>query len=403
MGLRELFVDMNAFFASVEQQLRPELRGRPVVVVPVLADTTCCIAASYEAKRLGIKTGTQVGKAKKLCPSLRIVEARPDLYVRCHHRILETVESCLPVKAVHSIDEVSCSLRGAEREPNRAIELARLIKQALRDGVGEYVRCSIGIAPNRFLAKVAADMQKPDGLTVLAPQDLPHRLYGLPLIDLPGIGPRLSQRLHHHGIRTVQQLCEQSKEDLIRLWRSVLGQQWWHWLRGDEVDEPPTHRRSLGHSHVLPPEWRSEEGARAILIRLIHKAGARLRQLNYWACRLTVHVSFLQGHRWKAKAAMELCQDTQTMLEVFSSLWLQCPPGRPLQVGVILDRLAADGSAPIPLFPAEQNRMKLARTIDRLNAKFGSNTIYFGGMHGTRNSAPSRIAFTHIPKLDIPV
>ncbi|MEA2707782.1 MAG: polymerase, partial [Phycisphaerales bacterium] len=166
MPLRVLYLDMNSFFASVEQQLRPELRGRPVAVAAVDVDSTCCIAASYEAKQLGIRTGTPVWKARK-CKGVRIVEARPDVYVRVHHEIIKVVESCLPVHAVHSIDEMSCRLSPDESEPSAAAELAHRVKQTVRDGVGSCLSCSIGLAPNRLLAKVAADMQKPDGLTTI--------------------------------------------------------------------------------------------------------------------------------------------------------------------------------------------------------------------------------------------
>src|ERR1700727_3252543 len=108
--LRWLFLDLNSYFASVEQELRPELRGRPLAVVPVVADTTCCIAASYEAKRYGVRTGTQVGEAKALCPGIILVEARHELYVDYHHRVVEAVESCLPATSVMSIDEMACHL-----------------------------------------------------------------------------------------------------------------------------------------------------------------------------------------------------------------------------------------------------------------------------------------------------
>ena len=114
-----LFLDLNAYFASVEQQVNPALRGVPVAVVPVMTDTTCCIAASYEAKAFGIKTGTLVREAKALCPSLRLVEARQDLYVDYHHRIVKTVDSCVPVESVLSIDEMICRLQGSQTEiPN---------------------------------------------------------------------------------------------------------------------------------------------------------------------------------------------------------------------------------------------------------------------------------------------
>src|SRR6478736_2059806 len=175
MDLRYLYVDMNSYFASVEQQLRPELRNRPVAVVPVVAETTCCIAASYEAKAFGVKTGTGVAEARQLCPAIRFVEARPREYVQMHHRLVAAVDSCVPVHAVKSIDEMICRLAREHREPEGGIRLGQEVKAAIRRSVGEYVRCSIGLAPNRTLAKMAADMQKPDGLTVIRTAELPAR------------------------------------------------------------------------------------------------------------------------------------------------------------------------------------------------------------------------------------
>lgn len=162
MALYSLYVDLNSFFASVEQQLRPELRGRPVGVLPVMADTTCCIAASIDAKRFGIRTGTPVWQARKLCRDIVFVQARPSVYVEIHHRIVAAVESCTPVSAVLSIDEMACDLMGSEREEARAVKLGRQIKQAIYDQVGEVLHSSVGIAPNRFLAKTASNMQKPE-------------------------------------------------------------------------------------------------------------------------------------------------------------------------------------------------------------------------------------------------
>ncbi len=400
MSLTTLFIDMNAYFASVEQQERPELRYRPVVVVPVMTDSTCCIAASYEAKRYGIKTGTQVGQARRMCPELRLVEARPDLYVRYHHAIIAVVESCIHVQAIHSIDEMSCRLMGVEKEPKQAIEIAHRIKEVLRREIGEHVRCSIGLGPNRILAKVAGDMKKPDGLVVIGREELPQRLYGLELTDLPGIGPRMRERLGGHGIDTVRELCALSEEQLRNIWHSVLGGQWWHWLRGYDLPDAPTHRRTVGHSHVLPPKLRNREDARAVLIRLIHRAAARLRNLHYWAKQMMVYVRFLPQGSWTARADLNLCQDTLTMVEVFSMLWRRCPRGTPLQVGVTLFDLVAKANATLPLFEGERNRVKLAQTMDRLNARFGAQTVYLGSVHEVLDDAPVRIAFTNIPRFD---
>src|SRR5471032_1057467 len=127
MALRALFVDFNSYFSSVEQQELPHLRGRPVAVAPVMTDSTCCIAASYEAKRFGIKTGTNIGEARQRCPGLIVVEARPALYVEYHHKLIAAVDSCLPVAQVLSIDEMSCALRGPWRDPGTALRVAREI------------------------------------------------------------------------------------------------------------------------------------------------------------------------------------------------------------------------------------------------------------------------------------
>ena len=170
-----LFLDLNSYFASVEQQERPELRGRPIGIVPLITEHTCCIAASYEAKAYGVKTGINLEEAKQLCPHLQLVEARPKLYVEYHHRIVEAVNSCIPVTNVMSVDEMACRLMGRERALPNATTIAVDIKQALRT-VGNTLRCSVGLAPNRYLSKIASDLCKPDGLTAFLLHDLPQAL-----------------------------------------------------------------------------------------------------------------------------------------------------------------------------------------------------------------------------------
>ncbi len=397
--LSSLFVDMNSYFASVEQQLHPELRHRPVAVVPTITDSTCCIAASYEAKRFGIKTGTNVGDAKRLCPDLICVEGIHEEYVRMHHAFIASIESCIHVDEIHSIDEVSCRLMGVEQEESRAVEIAHRIKAKLRHDVGEYLRCSIGLGPNRFISKVATDMQKPDGLVVIRKDELPQRLFGLELIDLPGIGRRMLGRLHQRGITTVEQLCTLSEKRLCDVWESVLGKFWWNWLHGHEVYNPPTHRRTVSHSHVLPPNLRNDVDARAVIIRLIHRAAARLRSLGYWARQMFVIVRSISRPSWHDRAHLGLCQDTLTMVEVFSRMWKRRPPGKPFQVGIALSDLVPDDGATRPLFDGEKKRIELSQIMDRLNTRFGTHTIYLAGMHQVNQSAPPRIAFNHIPEM----
>jgi DNA polymerase-4 len=204
--LRTLFVDFNSYFASVEQHLNPALRGRPVGVVPVMADSSCCIAASIEAKAFGVKTGTGVAEAKRLCPGIAIVLADHAKYVEIHQQAVAAVDRIVPVRQVLSIDEMECELTGRWRERERAIALAHQVKAEIQRSVGECLRSSIGIAPNTLLGKLASDMQKPDGLTVIEQHELPERLYPLKLSDIQGIGPRMRERLSRCGIETMEQL-----------------------------------------------------------------------------------------------------------------------------------------------------------------------------------------------------
>ena len=400
MALRAMFVDFNAYFATVEQQVNPSLRGRPLVVAAVAADSTCCIAASYEAKRFGIRTGTPVGEARRLCKSIRVVVARPELYVQVHHRILAAIDTCIPIDGVHSIDEVSCRLALAEQEPLAAVALAKRVKRAVLDRVGECMTCSIGLAPNRQLAKVATDMQKPDGLVVLDGTNLPEALFRLQLDDLAGIGKRMRARLNAAGVTNVRQLYAQSEAQLRAVWGGVVGQRWWYWLRGHELDEPRAGpRSSLGHSHVLPPALRDDASARAVLVRLIHKAAARLRRAEYWAQHLSVYVSYtFREEGWHGSVSLGLCQDTLTMIEAFGALWPTRPRiGRPTQVGVTLHGLVPHASAEVPMFAFDRRRVELSQLLDRVTARHGSNGLYFAGMHGMLDTAPTRIAFGHIP------
>lgn len=400
MSCRYLFLDMNSFFASVEQQSRPELRNRPLAVVPLLADTTCCIAASYEAKAYGIRTGTSVFEALRRCPDLRLVEARPPLYIEVHRRLVDAVETCLPVRAVCSIDELVCRLVGEEQHPEQALRLAQRVKTVLREQLGPWLRCSIGLAPNQWLAKIAADRHKPDGLTQIGVEDLPAALYELELSDLPGIGPRMERRLRQQGITSVEQLCGLSAAELSALWGSrLLGQMWWRQLRGEDVVLPPRQRHSVGHSRVLPPEWRHETKAWAVLVRLVEKLAARLRHIGCWAGRVDLCVDYLHGRSWRGFRRLTLCQDTLTLLRVVRQLWNIKPRGTPFRLGVVLGNLRDQGQVADSLFEDDRKYVALSHVMDEIQQKLGVHAIYFAASGAAREEACTRIAFTQIPDL----
>ncbi len=292
-----IHVDLNSFFASVEQQIHPEYRDRPIAVVPTLGDTTVAIAASYEAKAHGIKTGTRVSDMKKVCPDIILVQGNHTTYAEYSHRIHDAVQRVCPVAHVPSIDEVCCQLIGREQEPPRARQIALDIKQAIKDDVGQTLRCSIGMAPNRYLAKIASDMQKPDGLIGLLPSQLPRALTQLELRDLPGVGARTEQMLIGKGITTMPQLLELDREGMHKLWNSVWGDRLYHWLRGHSTGDdgapiPNDMQKSLGHSHVLGPDRRSVEGSWAVAHKLLHKAAMRLRMEKLRAGSLALTIRY---------------------------------------------------------------------------------------------------------------
>src|SRR5271169_3277780 len=234
-----LFLDLNAFFASCEQQENPALRGQPVIVVQTLTESAVAIAASYAAKAFGIKTGTLMREARRLCPDVVPVQVNHRLYTDYHERILKAVDNCLPVEKVCSIDEMACRLMGTERQVDVARELALKVKRALREQVGECLTCSIGLAPNVFLGKVGSDLQKPDGLVVITHDDLPGILLGLELQEIYGIGERMEQRLHRAGILTVAQLWNATQFQLRRVWGGVNGLLFHQMLHGVDIQPPP--------------------------------------------------------------------------------------------------------------------------------------------------------------------
>ena len=403
--LRSLFLDMNAFFASAEQHCHPRYRERPLVVAPLNTDATSCIAVSYEARPFGIRTGTLVGEARRLCPGLIVVPSRTEYYVRLHHQIIEAVERVIPVTQVLSIDEMACRLWREDRPPEAAIALAKDIKTSIRDQVGPTLRCSIGLAPNSWLAKVASDMQKPDGLVCLLLEELPDRLFGLDLIDLPGIGENMERRLHAAGISTVRELCACSESELVRAWGSVVGARWWHLLRGEELAPIPTRTQSIGHEHVLPPVSRTAPGAHGVLTHLIHKAAARARLAGYRAGKLAISLRFVGWEEWRAETRMTPhTHDTLSLIRAFERLWAgrsadvnRC---RIMKVSATLQDLRAERSIPESLFAEDRQLNTLSATMDSINRKFGRQALVLGGMHGSRDSAPDRIAFHVIPNLE---
>ena len=409
MSLRYLFIDFDSFFASVEQQIHPELRRRPVGVVPSLnVETTCCIAASYEAKAYGVKTGTGVREARHLCPGIVLVEAKHSNYIKIHQQIKQLIHEIIYVEAVLSIDEMYGKLPPHWQPPKIAKAKAYEIKQALADRIGPYVHASIGLAPNCFLAKLASKLEKPNGLTTMDFDEIPEKLYAFDLKDITGIGRSMLRRLQTARITNMEMLCKASRRKLHQIWGSVEGDRMWYALRGVDLQPIETQRQTIGHSHVLPPQLRSFQGGHATLHRMLQKACRRLRAINYFAGHLHIQVKFGFEHRWAAGTHCFPTQDNVTLGQLLNDLWEQHPANvaAPTKVAVTLSHLEHGNNHTPSLFQQDNQarRIELQRTMDQINKQHGGRSLYYADAmeaQQSREAAPMRIAFTHIPDLEL--
>jgi DNA polymerase IV len=406
--VRWLYLDLNSFFASCEQDINPHLRGQPVAIVPMMADSTSCLAASYEAKAFGVKTGTKVGDAKKMCPGLKLVKANHHLYVHYHHKLIEAVDSCIPVHAVCSIDEIACELTGSQRNVSVAENIVKKIKLALSEQVGSQIKASIGLGPNMLLAKMAADMKKPDGFTVITPADLPHKLHSLQLQDIPGVGRRMNVRLNAQNIFTMEELLKKSEQQMHAIWGGILGDRMYRVLKGEDLALPAYFHgsdlpKSIGHEHVLPPKERNLQDSLIVAQKLVSKVGVRLRQAGMMATHLHLSIRNLDGTRQEKSLRFNETQSTSFFIRQLIKMHAEINSNRPIKVSVVVSGLVLEKEHQMSLFDSvegAEKQNKLFQVADAINKKYGRDTIYVGSLQEHRQAAPTRIAFSRIPGLD---
>lgn len=407
-----LFLDLNSYFASVEQQDNPRLRGRPIAVVPMMTDGTCAIAASKEAKRYGIKTGTKIYDAKRMCPDLICVLARHDIYVEYHHRILDEVVKHTPINKVWSVDELSSRLPPNKQTRDAAIGVATRLKAGLRENLGECITCSIGLAPNGYLGKVASDMQKPNGLVLLDQDTMAEKLFRLELRDLCGINVGIETRLHNAGIKTVEQLWHLNPKHARKIWGGVGGERFWYNLHGFEVPDLETNRSMVGHSRILDPHLRPLPQARLVARRLTIKAATRLRRMEMYSTSFDLSVRSADGKtaRWSAGLTLSPSQDNFSFLSALDVLWAEMlrsfRPWQLKKVSVTMTGLCERQDITPDLFDMaspefqklQKRNDKVSVTMDALNKKFGSETIRLGVSPKTAAGfVGTKIAFNRIP------
>jgi DNA polymerase-4 len=398
--IKYLLVDLNSFFATCEQQDNPKLRNRPIAVVPMITDSTSVIASSIEAKRKGVKTGTKVGDAKRMCPGIIFIEGNHKRYTEYHHKIIKAVDEICPVEKVLSIDEVACELIGREMVEATAIEIAKKIKIHILQTVGHCLTTSIGLGPSITIAKMASDLVKPDGLVSVPAHKIGSTFDHLPIEIISGVGPNMKRNLNAKGFQTVGQLRALNPHQLKAVWGGVIGLRLGQELAGYDVPRADTVTKGMSHEHVLPPQLRHPQGGIEILLKLAAKLSARLREGNLKCKSLHVHIRDQYGLDGLDKTIyFSETDDTFFILQQVKKMTQTDCPERPIKVGVSVSGLSNANEEQLSLF-ADPKTQKLGYVMDIINKKYGPNTLVPAEFLNVTDHAKVRIAFNHIPKIE---
>ncbi|NLW06626.1 MAG: DNA polymerase IV [Clostridia bacterium] len=377
-----LLCDANSFFASVHQALDPGLRGRPVIVAG--RESTrhgIVLAASYEAKRgYGIKTGMTAREAKRLCPDGIFIPPRHDLYIEFSSRILRIMREFTPLVEPFSIDEAWLDVSGCENLFGPSLTIARRLKERIKNEVG--ITTSVGLGPTKLLAKMAAEMQKPDGLTVLDFPDVPKKMWPLPVKELFGVGPRMELHLAKLGIYTIGDLARFPGDVLVRRF-GVVGRILHQCANGIDyspVDPYSLDRvKSVGHQITLPRDYYSYEEIEVVLLELSELVARRARLGDYLG--RTVSISLKDADfNWLGRS-YTLPYYTDTAADIYAAakrlLRHHWPPGRPVRMaGVSLAGLVPATTRQEDLFGRVEKQARLDRACDRLKNRYGERIIY---------------------------
>jgi DNA polymerase-4 len=414
--IERLYLDFDGFFASVEQQARPALRGRPVGVVPFAgAEHTCVIACSREAKLRGVKNVMPIAEARQRCPDIILVPQSPDLYRRARNALLSEISAVIPVDAVKSIDELTCRVAREDRDDPQS--LGRRIKARIAENIGPYITCSVGFAANRQLAKMACKAGKRpdersygDGCNIWLPRDMPEPLLPLKLADIPGVGSRMESKLFRARIHSMADLLRTQPKHMRKLWGNVTGERIWYALHGYDIQTPPSGRGMYGHGRVLPPDNRAPEHARAASRLLLTKAARRMRRDGWNAGRVALWLDLMGDGAWSRSRDLPDVHDDQAILSALECLWDEARDSMPawarvLRLGVTLFELTRASERQLDLLlndDAARRRWESATdAIDALNRKYGRTVVSLGPwVPPPGGYAGGKISYTRIPSAE---
>jgi DNA polymerase-4 len=390
-----LHLDMNSYFASVEQQANPFLRGKPVGVCATLTSHGCILASSKEAKAFGIKTGCRVDEALQRCPDIRLVEVDPPKYRSTTERIFKICAEYTEDLEPYSIDEAFLNLTGTVPTLAAAEKIGQEIKTRIVEEVGEWLKCSMGVAPTRWLAKFAGDTAPKGGLVILHKENLSEYLRGRDVEEAWGIAGATAARLARIGITTLDQLQQASPVNLMEVF-GIRGYELWANLNAVELNgvQEEGAPKSIGHSHVLRKRTRDLRFHQALIMRLCERTGRRLRTLG------------LEAHGVYAYASMERTGGLGTAhklgtgiadtLQIYKHVWSILGPGvttdLPTFYALGLFRLGPQ-THQLSLFTKPKSHA-LSQAVDELNDRYGEETVVFGQLVKLPDlHAPDRIGF----------
>lgn len=393
-----MHIDLNSAFASAEQQAWHILRNRPMGVTNRLSKECCVIAASYEAKALGIKVGTRLSEAKALCPDFIMLETDPSKYTHMYRSLIRIMQDYTPNIKMKSIDEGILDFHGMEPVlKGRTLEdLGREIKERVYRELGDHMRINVGIGTNRFLAKMAAGWHKPDGLDTLDHHNLIEFYKSIELEDITGIAEAYGARLRAHGIFTPMQFLEANDEMLRRrVFKSIHGLHWSNRLRGYEVDAYETHLGMVGRQWVLSKASNDDAWLRSCLHFLSDTAGVKLRYRNVEARGVCVWVSFNAGGGWRDKQMYKMTFYTnQDIWEHVARLFDRRPKHMVVRsMGLYLYELTPSSRSQLGLFDDVLKKDELCRAVDEINDFWGSFTVYSADTLTGRKTVKQKIPF----------
>ena len=392
-----LYLDADGFFASCEEASAPALRGRPLGVVAGEAYPDApLIAVNSLAKSLGARSRDRVRDARKRFPDFVVCPQRVERYVQIHGRLVDAVRRVLPVAAVHSIDELSARLSPRDD----AESVVHRVKRSVTAELTRFVPVSVAVAPSAWLAKCAAEANKPDAAVVWRLDDLPAVYAGLSLEDLPGAGPRICVRLRAAGLPTVEAIHAASRSRIIAAWGSIEGERVRLALRGEDVPGRVTARRSVAHGRVLTGPDRSWGEARRIVRWLVVCPLHRRAEAGQAPACVCLEVATLGGAVRGGVARLGALGQELDLLRAVMTLWDEAeaslahdPPSR---VGVLLENLR-DPTFPL-LFAGDPKSHSVQCLLDRVRERYGAHALLWGGCGDPRGPyTGAKIAYRSFP------